>query len=89
MSEAPSLKRVSRYLGSSMKRFGLIGVCGYSAPRHQAIKETGNELVVALDVNDPLGFWIATSRTLSSLQNLNNLRPLLRMRLRGKRLIIS
>ena len=39
-----------------MKRFGLIGVGGYIAPRHlQAIKETGNELVVALDVNDSVG----------------------------------
>ena len=56
MSEAPSLKMVSRYSGYSMKRFGLIGVGGYIAPRHlQAIKETGNELVVALDVNDSVG----------------------------------
>ena len=36
--------------------FGLIGVAGYVAPRHmQAIKETGNELVVALDPNDSVG----------------------------------
>ncbi|XDZ69481.1 Gfo/Idh/MocA family oxidoreductase [Alphaproteobacteria bacterium LSUCC0226] len=39
-----------------MKRFGLIGAGGYIAPRHlKAIKETGNELVVALDVNDSVG----------------------------------
>ncbi len=37
-------------------KFGLIGAAGYVAPRHmQAIKDTGNELVVALDVNDSVG----------------------------------
>lgn len=36
--------------------FGLIGAGGYVAPRHmQAIKDTGNELVVALDLNDSVG----------------------------------
>ena len=36
-----------------MKRFGLIGAAGYIAPRHlRAIKDTGNDLVVAMDVND-------------------------------------
>jgi len=39
-----------------MKRFALIGAAGYIAPRHlKAIKETGNELVVAMDVNDSVG----------------------------------
>ena len=39
-----------------MKRFGLIGAAGYIAPRHlQAIKDTSNELVVAMDVNDSVG----------------------------------
>ncbi len=39
-----------------MKRFGLIGAAGYIAPRHlKAIKETGNELVVAMDINDSVG----------------------------------
>lgn len=39
-----------------MKRFGLIGVGGYIAPRHlRAIKETGNNLVVAMDVSDSVG----------------------------------
>ena len=39
-----------------MKRFGLIGVAGYIAPRHlRAIKDTDNDLVVALDVNDSVG----------------------------------
>jgi len=37
-------------------KFGLIGAAGYVAPRHmKAIKDTGNELVVALDVNDSVG----------------------------------
>ena len=38
------------------KRFALIGAGGYIAPRHlQAIKETGNVLVAALDKNDSVG----------------------------------
>lgn len=36
--------------------FAIIGVGGYIAPRHlKAIKETGNTLVAALDVNDSVG----------------------------------
>lgn len=39
-----------------MKNFALIGVGGYVAPRHmKAIKETGNQLIVALDKNDSVG----------------------------------
>jgi UDP-N-acetyl-2-amino-2-deoxyglucuronate dehydrogenase len=39
-----------------MKRFGLIGAGGYIAPRHmKAIMETGNDLVVAMDVTDSVG----------------------------------
>ena len=39
-----------------MKKFALIGAAGYIAPRHmKAIKETGNELVAALDPNDSVG----------------------------------
>lgn len=39
-----------------MKNFALIGAAGYIAPRHMiAIKETGNELVAALDPNDSVG----------------------------------
>jgi len=39
-----------------MKKFALIGAAGYVAPRHmKAIKETGNELVAALDKNDSVG----------------------------------
>jgi UDP-N-acetyl-2-amino-2-deoxyglucuronate dehydrogenase len=38
------------------KRFALIGVGGYIAPRHlQAIKDTGNTLVAACDPNDSVG----------------------------------
>ena len=37
-------------------RFSLIGAAGYIAPRHlKAIKETGNELVAALDPSDSVG----------------------------------
>ncbi|MHC4525477.1 MAG: Gfo/Idh/MocA family oxidoreductase [Planctomycetota bacterium] len=39
-----------------MKKFALIGVGGYIAPRHIcAIKETGNDLIAALDKNDSVG----------------------------------
>ena len=39
-----------------MKSFALIGAAGYVAPRHmKAIKETGNNLVAALDPNDSVG----------------------------------
>jgi len=39
-----------------MKKFALIGVGGFIAPRHlKAIKETGNILVAALDKNDSVG----------------------------------
>lgn len=39
-----------------MKKFGIIGAAGYIAPRHlKAIKETGHNLVVAMDVNDSVG----------------------------------
>lgn len=38
------------------KRFALVGASGYIAPRHmQAITETGNELVAALDPYDGIG----------------------------------
>lgn len=39
-----------------MKKFGLIGTAGYIAPRHlAAIRDTGNELTVAMDINDSVG----------------------------------
>ncbi len=39
-----------------MKNFALIGAAGYIAPRHmKAVKETGNRLAIAYDVNDSVG----------------------------------
>lgn len=39
-----------------MKNFGLIGIAGYIAPRHiRAIKDTNNNLIVALDKSDTVG----------------------------------
>lgn len=39
-----------------MKNFAITGVAGYIAPRHlQAIKDTGNNLVAALDMHDSVG----------------------------------
>ena len=39
-----------------MKRFAIIGVAGYVAPRHlRAIQETGNVLVAAMDKRDSVG----------------------------------
>ena len=38
------------------KNFGLIGAAGYVAPKHmKAIRETGNNLSVAMDPNDSVG----------------------------------
>ena len=39
-----------------MKNFAITGVAGYIAPRHlQAIKDSGNDLVAALDPHDSVG----------------------------------
>lgn len=39
-----------------MKKFAMIGAAGYIAPRHmKAIKDTGNDLLAALDKNDSVG----------------------------------
>jgi len=39
-----------------MKNFALIGAAGYIAPRHmRTIKDTGNQLVCAYDINDSVG----------------------------------
>jgi UDP-N-acetyl-2-amino-2-deoxyglucuronate dehydrogenase len=39
-----------------MKKFALIGAAGYIAPRHmKAIRDTGNVLDVAMDINDSVG----------------------------------
>jgi UDP-N-acetyl-2-amino-2-deoxyglucuronate dehydrogenase len=39
-----------------MKNFALTGIAGYIAPRHlQAIKDTGNNLVAAVDPHDSVG----------------------------------
>ena len=39
-----------------MKRFVLLGAAGFVAPRHmQAISDTGNDLVAAMDPNDSVG----------------------------------
>ena len=39
-----------------MKKFALIGAAGYIAPRHmKAIRDTGNDLVAAMDINDSVG----------------------------------
>lgn len=41
---------------NKVKRFGLIGAAGYIAPRHMnAVKETGNELIAAMDNSDSVG----------------------------------
>lgn len=64
-----------------MKRFALTGAAGYIAPRHlQAIADTGNTLVAALDPNDSVGildryfpdtaFFTDTARFEKHLQTL-------------------
>jgi UDP-N-acetyl-2-amino-2-deoxyglucuronate dehydrogenase len=51
-----SVSVVNSENGRIMKNFALIGAAGYIAPRHMnAIRETGNRLVAALDPNDSVG----------------------------------
>ena len=55
-----------------MKNFALVGAAGYIAPRHmKAIKETGNNLVAAMDKNDSVGIIDSFSLTRISLLSLN------------------
>lgn len=55
-SELDLYEYINNSTSKYMKKFALIGAAGYVAPRHmQAIKDTGNELVAALDVNDSVG----------------------------------
>ncbi|MCJ7524175.1 MAG: Gfo/Idh/MocA family oxidoreductase [Candidatus Aminicenantes bacterium] len=43
-------------MNSTSRNFALIGIAGYIAPRHlQAIKDTGNVLIAALDRSDSVG----------------------------------
>lgn len=45
-----------KFKESFVKNFALIGAAGYIAPRHlKAIKETGHNLMVAMDINDSVG----------------------------------
>lgn len=47
---------MNRPENSKIKDFALIGAAGYIAPRHmQAIRDTGNRLVAAMDTNDSVG----------------------------------
>lgn len=46
----------TKFLDNRMKNFALLGAAGYIAPRHmQAIKQTGNCLVAAIDKTDNVG----------------------------------
>jgi UDP-N-acetyl-2-amino-2-deoxyglucuronate dehydrogenase len=50
------MNQILDYKDLKMKKFALIGTAGYIAPRHlNAIKDTGNDLTVAMDVNDSVG----------------------------------
>jgi len=45
-----------QFIEKMMKNFALIGAAGYVAPRHmKAIKDTGNNLIAAYDINDSVG----------------------------------
>jgi UDP-N-acetyl-2-amino-2-deoxyglucuronate dehydrogenase len=69
-----------------MKNFALIGAAGYIAPRHmKAIKETGNQLVAALDKHDAVGvidsyfpnadFFVEFERLDRHVEKLRRLNP--------------
>lgn len=47
---------IQQGLKVSKKNFALVGAAGYVAPRHmKAIKDTGNRLIAATDINDSVG----------------------------------
>lgn len=55
-----------------MRRFALIGACGYIAPRHiRAINETGNKLVAAFDPHDAAGALDAYSQDVAFFTDWN------------------
>ncbi len=57
-----------------MKNFLLIGAAGYIAPRHlKAIKETGGNLIAALDPYDGAGILTVIFPKPIFLPNLNGL----------------
>ncbi len=52
----PKREKYQKNIKSKMKNFALVGASGYIAPRHlRAIKDTGNNLVVACDKSDSVG----------------------------------
>lgn len=56
-----------------MKRFALIGASGYIAPRHmKAIKDTGNDLVAAMDRFDSVGVIDSYFPNAQFLRNLKD-----------------
>jgi UDP-N-acetyl-2-amino-2-deoxyglucuronate dehydrogenase len=57
---------------SKVHNFALIGAAGYIAPRHlKAIKDTGNNLVSALDKFDSVGIMDSYFPNADFLQNLS------------------
>lgn len=68
------------------RRFALIGAAGYIAPRHmRAIKDTGNELVAAVDPNDSVGIidtYFPQARFFTEIERFD--RHLEKLRRRGR-----
>jgi UDP-N-acetyl-2-amino-2-deoxyglucuronate dehydrogenase len=67
-----------------MKKFALIGAAGYIAPRHlNAIKDTGNTLLAALDPNDSVGIldsYFPDARFFTEFERFDRYADLLRRR---------
>lgn len=67
-----------------MSRFALIGAAGYIAPRHmRAIKDTGNDLVAAIDPNDTVGIldsYFPEARFFTEFERFDRYVDLLRRR---------
>ena len=65
-----------------MSTFALIGAAGYVAPRHmRAIKDTGNELVAAMDPNDTVGIldsYFPSARFFTEFERFDRFIDLLR-----------
>jgi len=71
-------------MSDSNKKYILIGAAGYVAPRHlQAIKETGGELIAALDPHDSVGIldrYFPNAKFFTEFERLERFAELIRDR---------
>ena len=71
-----------------MKRFAVIGVGGYIAPRHlQAINDTGNSLIAATDINDSVGILDRYTQDVDFFTNFNQFENYIKSKINSKEAI--